>query len=118
MTSTFMIRMAACLSLLAFGLAAFTTPMETAGDPTFANGVVLYATLAYLISLVLLLFNLRWAGYVLVASIATSLVALPFAAYPLGELNAAYDVVCYLAAFSDGVLIALLFLVPRVAEGD
>ena len=66
----------------------------------------------------LLLFNLRWAGYVLVASIAISLLALPFAAYPLGELNATYDLVSYLAAFSNGVLITLLFLVPRVAEGD
>lgn len=118
MTNTFMIRMAACLSLLAFGLAAFTTPMETAGDPTLANGVILWATLAYLISLVLLLFNIRWAGYLLIASITISLAALPFATYPVGELNAAYDLVSYVAAFSNGVLVTLLFLVPRITEGD
>ncbi|MCH1554095.1 MAG: hypothetical protein L7S45_05825 [Luminiphilus sp.] len=118
MTNTFIIMMAACLSLIAFGLAAFTTPMETAGSPTLANGIVLYATLAYLISLVLLLFNIRWSGYLLVASIAVSLAALPFAAYPLGELNAAYDLVSYLAAFSNGILITLLFLVPKVTGGD
>ena len=68
--------------------------METAGDPTFANGVVLYATLAYLIASAFA-FNLRWAGYLLVAEWISS--ALPFAAYPLGELNAAYDLVSYLA---------------------
>lgn len=91
--------------------AALVTP-ATDGDPTWANVLVGIASLVYVTSLVLLLAGSDKAKWFFLPSIALSLVGLPFAAYPTGTLNAAYDLTMYISGFLNGAIAVLLHRKP------
>ena len=96
----------ACLVTLA--AAAFVTPMPQ-GPNNWANALVAVASVVYLASLFLLLFNMRLAASLFLPSIVVSLLGMPLASYPAGELNAAYDLTMYLSGFFNGAIVLLIY---------
>ncbi|MDG1655448.1 MAG: hypothetical protein P8H58_08840 [Luminiphilus sp.] len=109
-----LIRIFVLASVAILGAAAFVTPMP-AGPPTWGNTLVGAASLAYLVSLVLLFLNVKMGSWLFLPSIIISLLGMPYASYPVGTLNAAYDLTMYLAGFFNGA-IALLIYRPNDPE--
>ena len=62
--------------------------------------------------LLLLLAGSERARWIFIPSITASLLGMPFAAYPAGELNAFYDLTMYGSGLLNGALAALIHL-PR-----
>lgn len=66
--------------------AVVTPPPEESSN--WGNTLTAIGSLGYLVSLLLLLAGSEKARWIFVPSIAASLLGMPFAAYPAGELNA------------------------------
>ena len=109
-----LIRILVLASVASLGAAAFVTPMPEA-PPTWGNTLVGAASLAYLLSVVLLFFDVKLASWLFLPSIVISLLGMPYASYPVGALNAAYDLTMYLSGFFNGA-IALLIYRPNDPE--
>jgi hypothetical protein len=109
-----LIRILVLASVAMLGAAAFVTPMP-GGPSTWGNTLVGAASLAYLLSLVLLFLNVKMASWLFLPSIAISLLGMPYASYPVGALNATYDLTMYLSGFFNGA-IALLIYRPNDPE--
>ncbi|MDA8590679.1 hypothetical protein N9L12_05750, partial [Luminiphilus sp.] len=60
-------------------------------------------------------FNVKMASWLFLPSIVISLLGMPYASYPVGTLNAAYDLTMYLSGFFNGA-IALLIYRPSNTE--
>jgi len=101
-------RLLVLTSFLTMGAAAFVTPMPEA-DPNWGNTVVLIASLGYLISLLLIALDLAVARYLFLPSVLISLLGMPVASYPSGELNAMYDLTMYISGFLNGGLAILVY---------
>ena len=96
---------------LTIGVAAFITPMPEA-DPSWGNTVVAVASIRYLVSLFLIALDLAAARYLFLPSVLVSLLGMPVASHPFGELNAVYDLTMYVSGFLNGGL-AILVYGPR-----
>ena len=106
-----LIRVLVIASVAVLAAAATVTPMPEAPS-NWGNTLTAIGSLAYLISLLLLLVGSEKAQWIFVPSIAISLVGMPFAAYPAGELNALYDLTMYGSGLFNGA-IAVLIHAPR-----
>lgn len=106
-----LIRILVIASIAVLAAAATVTPMPEAPS-NWGNTLTGIGSLGYLISLLLLLVGSEKARWIFVPSIAVSLVGMPFAAYPAGELNALYDLTMYGSGLFNGA-IAVLIHVPR-----
>ena len=93
---------------LIMGAAAFVTPMPEA-DPNWGNTVVAVASIGYLISLLLIALDVGAARYFFLPSVLISLIGMPVASYPSGELNAVYDLTMYVSGFLNGGLAILVY---------
>ena len=101
-------RLLALASFLIMGAAAFVTPMPEA-DPNWGNTLVAAASLGYLISLLLIALDLAAARFLFLPSVLISLLGMPVASYPSGELNAVYDITMYVSGFLNGGLAILVY---------
>ncbi len=81
------------------------------GNPNWGNTVVGVASIGYLISLILIALDLAAARFLFLPSVLISLLGMPVASYPSGELNALYDLTMYVSGFLNGGL-AILVYVP------
>ena len=108
MTPLTLKRLLVLSSFLTMGAAAFVTPMPGA-DPNWANTVVAVASIGYLISLILIAFDVAAARFLFIPSILISLLGMPAASYPSGELNAVYDLTMYVSGFLNGGLAILVY---------
>lgn len=106
-----LIRVLVIASVAVLAAAATVTPMPEAPS-NWGNTLTAIGSLAYLISLLFLLVGSEKARWIFVPSIAISLVGMPFAAYPAGELNALYDLTMYGSGLFNGA-IAVLIHAPR-----
>ena len=106
-----LIRILVVASIAVLAAAATVTPMPEAPS-NWGNTLTAIGSLAYLISLLLLLVGSEKARWIFVPSITVSLVGMPFAAYPAGELNALYDLTMYGSGLFNGA-IAVLIHAPR-----
>ena len=106
-----LIRVLVIASVAVLAAAATVTPMPEAPS-NWGNTHTAIGSLAYLISLLFLLVGSEKARWIFVPSIAISLVGMPFAAYPAGELNALYDLTMYGSGLFNGA-IAVLIHAPR-----
>ena len=97
-------------SFFTIGAAAFVTPMPEA-DSNWGNTVVAAASIGYLMSLILIALDVSAARFLFLPSVLISLIGMPFASYPSGELNALYDLAMYVSGFLNGGL-AMLVYVP------
>lgn len=95
-------RLLVVTSFLTMGAAAFVTPMPEA-DPNWGNTLVAVASIGYLISLLLIALDVGAARYLFLPSVLISLLGMPVASYPSGELNAVYDLTMYVSGFLNGV---------------
>jgi hypothetical protein len=107
-------RLLVLASFLTMGAAAFVTPMPEA-DPNWGNTVVAVASIGYLVSLLLIALDLAAARYLFLPSVLISLIGMPVASYPSGELNALYDLTMYVSGFLNGGLTILVYG-PLAAE--
>jgi membrane protease YdiL (CAAX protease family) len=103
-----LLRVLVVASLAILALAAMVTPLP--GQPTWGNTVTAIGSLGYLVSLILILMGSTKARWVFLPSIVISLVGMPFAAYPAGELNALYDLTMYGSGFLNGAIAMLLHI--------
>ena len=101
-------RLLVLASFLTMGAAAFVTPMPEA-DPNLGNTVVAVASIGYLISLLLIALDVGAARYLFLPSVLISLLGMPVASYPSGELNAMYDLTMYVSGFLNGALAILVY---------
>jgi hypothetical protein len=106
-----LIRILVVASIAVLAAAATVTPMPDAPS-NWGNTLTAIGSLGYLVSLVLLLIGSEKARWIFIPSIAVSLVGMPFAAYPAGELNALYDLTMYGSGLLNGA-IAVLVHIPR-----
>ena len=106
-----LIRILVVASIAVLAAAATVTPMPDAPS-NWGNTLTTIGSLGYLVSLVLLLIGSEKARWIFVPSIALSLVGMPLAAYPVGELNALYDLTMYGSGLLNGA-IAVLVHIPR-----
>ena len=106
-----LIRILVIASIAVLAAAATVTPMPAAPS-NWGNTLTAIGSLGYLFSLLLLLVGSETARWIFVPSITVSLVGMPFAAYPAGELNALYDLTMYGSGLVNGA-IAVLIHVPR-----
>ena len=106
-----LIRILVVASIAVLAAAATVTPMPEA-PLTWGNTLTAIGSLGYLVSLVLLLVGSEKARWIFVPSIALSLIGMPFAAYPVGELNAVYDLTMYGSGLLNGAIAVLIHL-PR-----
>lgn len=106
-----LIRVLVIASVAVLAAAATVTPMPEAPS-NWGNTLTAIGSLAYLISLLFLLVGSEKARWIFVPSIAISVVGMPFAAYPAGELNALYDLTMYGSGLFNGA-IAVLIHAPR-----
>jgi len=95
-------------SFLIMGAAAFVTPMPEA-DPNWGNTVVAVASIGYLTSLFLIALDVALARFIFLPSVLISLLGMPVASYPSGELNALYDLTMYVSGFLNGGLAILVY---------
>jgi membrane protease YdiL (CAAX protease family) len=103
-----LLRVLVVASLAILTLAAMVTPLP--GQPTWGNTLTAIGSLGYLVSLILILMGSTKARWVFLPSIVISLVGMPFAAYPAGELNALYDLTMYGSGFLNGAIAMLLHI--------
>ena len=103
-----LLRVLVVASLAILALAAMVTPLP--GQPTWGNTLTAIGSLGYLVSLILILMGSTKARWVFLPSIVISLVGMPFAAYPAGELNALYDLTMYGSGFLNGAIAVLIHL--------
>jgi len=103
-------RLLVVLCFATMAVAALVTPMPEA-DPNWGNTVVAAASIGYLMSLVMIAFDMSAARYLYLPSLLISLIGMPIASYPSGELNALYDLTMYVSGFLNGGL-AMLVYVP------
>ena len=103
-------RLLVLASFLTIVAAAFVTPVPD-GNPNWGNTVVGVASIGYLISLILIALDLAAARFLFLPSVLISLLGMPVASYPSGELNALYDLTMYVSGFLNGGL-AILVYVP------
>lgn len=115
MTTLTLKRLLALTSVLTMGAAAFVTPMPEA-DPNWGNTLVAVASIGYLISLLLIALDVGAARYLFLPSVLISLLGMPVASYPSGELNAMYDLTMYVSGFLNGGL-AILVYAPSFSKG-
>ena len=108
-------RLLVLASFLIIGAAAFVTPMPEA-DPNWGNTLVAAASVGYLISLFLIALDVGAARYLFLPSVLISLLGMPVASYPSGELNAVYDLTMYVSGFLNGGL-AILVYAPSFSKG-
>ena len=101
-------RLLVVTSFLTMGAAAFVTPMPEA-DPNWGNTLVAVASISYLISLLLIALDVGAARYLFLPSVLISLLGMPVASYPSGELNAVYDLTMYVSGFLNGGLAILVY---------
>ena len=106
-----LIRILVVTSIAVLAAAATVTPMPEAPS-NWGNTLTAIGSLGYLVGLVLLLIGSETARWIFVPSIFVSLVGMPFAAYPVGELNALYDLTMYGSGLLNGA-IAVLIHIPR-----
>ena len=106
-----LIRILVVASIAVLAVAATVTPMPEAPS-TWGNTLTAIGSVGYLVSLVLLLVGSEKVRWTFVPSIAASLVGMPFAAYPVGEINAIYDLTMYGSGLLNGA-IAVLIHSPR-----
>ena len=104
-------RLLVLASFLIMVAAAFVTPTPDA-DPNWGNTVVAAASIGYLISLVMIAFDISAARYLFLPSVLISLIGMPIASYPSGELNALYDLSMYVSGFLNGGLAILVYAPP------
>ena len=104
-----LIRVLVIASVAVLAAAATVTPMPEAPS-NWGNTLTAIGSLGYLVSLVLLLIGSEKARWVFVPSIAASLVGMPIAAYPVGELNALYDLTMYGSGLLNGAIAVLIHL--------
>ena len=103
-----LLRVLVVASLAILALAAMVTPLP--GQPTWGNTLTAIGSLGYLVSLILILMGSTKARWVFLPSIVISLIGMPFAAYPAGELNALYDLTMYGSGFLNGAIAVLIHL--------
>lgn len=115
MTTLTQKRLLVLTSFLIMGVAAFVTPMPEA-DPNWGNTLVAVASIGYLISLLLIALDVGAARYLFLPSVLISLLGMPVASYPTGELNAVYDLTMYVSGFLNGGL-AILVYAPSYSKG-
>ena len=108
-------RLLVLLCVATMGVAAFVTPMPEA-DPNWGNTLVAVASIGYLISLLLIALDVGAARYLFLPSVLISLLGMPVASYPTGELNAVYDLTMYVSGFLNGGL-AILVYAPSYSKG-
>jgi hypothetical protein len=108
-------RLLVLLCVATMGVAAFVTPMPEA-DPNWGNTLVAVASIGYLISLLLIVLDVGAARYLFLPSVLISLLGMPVASYPTGELNAVYDLTMYVSGFLNGGL-AILVYAPSYSKG-
>ena len=110
------LRVLVVASLALLAAAAMVTPLP---DPPahWGNTLTAIGSLGYLVSLFLILVGSTKARWIFLPSIVISLVGMPFAAYPAGELNALYDLTMYGSGFLNGA-IALLIHIPDAKIAD
>ena len=108
-------RLLVLLCVATMGVAAFVTPMPEA-DPNWGNTLVAVASIGYLISLLLIALDAGAARYLFLPSVLISLLGMPVASYPTGELNAVYDLTMYVSGFLNGGL-AILVYAPSYSKG-
>ena len=101
-------RLLVLASFLIMVAAAFVTPMPEA-DPNWGNTVVAAASIGYLMSLVMIALDMSAARYLFLPSLLISLIGMPIASYPSGELNAFYDLTMYISGFLNGGLAILVY---------
>ncbi len=106
-----LVRILVVASVAVLTAAATVTPMPEAPS-NWGNTLTAIGSLGYLVSLVLLVTGSEKARWIFLPSIAISLVGMPFAAYPAGELNALYDLTMYGSGLLNGA-IAVLIHIPR-----
>lgn len=106
-----LIRILVVASIAVLAAAATVTPLPEAPS-NWGNTLTAVGSLGYIVSLLLLLAGSEKARWIFVPSITVSLVGMPFAAYPAGELNALYDLTMYGSGLLNGA-IAVLIHVPR-----
>lgn len=106
-----LIRILVVASVAVLAAAATVTPLPEAPS-NWGNTLTAVGSLGYIVSLLLLLAGSEKARWIFVPSITVSLVGMPFAAYPAGELNALYDLTMYGSGLLNGA-IAVLIHVPR-----
>ena len=108
-------RLLVVLCFATMGVAALVTPMPEA-DPNWGNTLVAVASIGYLISLLLIALDVGAARYLFLPSVLISLLGMPVASYPSGELNAVYDLTMYVSGFLNGGL-AILVYAPSFSKG-
>lgn len=104
-----LIRVLVIASAAVLAAAATVTPMPEA-PPNWGNTLTAIGSLGYLISLLILLVGSEKARWIFIPSIAASLVGMPAAAYPVGELNALYDLTMYGSGLLNGAIAVLIHL--------
>ncbi|HCG94801.1 MAG TPA: hypothetical protein DEX20_04155 [Halieaceae bacterium] len=108
-------RLLVVLCFATMAVAALVTPMPEA-DPNWGNTLVAVASIGYLISLLLIALDVGAARYLFLPSVLISLLGMPVASYPSGELNAVYDLTMYVSGFLNGGL-AILVYAPSFSKG-
>jgi len=108
-------RLLVALCFTTMGAAALVTPMPEA-RPNWGNTLVAVASIGYLISLLLIALDVGAARYLFLPSVLISLLGMPVASYPSGELNAVYDLTMYVSGFLNGGL-AILVYAPSFSKG-
>ena len=104
------LRILVVASLAILAAAAMVTPIPEQ-PANRGNTLTALGSLGYSLSLALILMGSTKARWVFLPSIVISLVGMPFAACPAGELNALYDLTMYGSGFLNGA-IALLIHMP------
>jgi hypothetical protein len=89
---------------------------HTEAHPNWGNTLVAVASIGYLISLLLIALDVGAARYLFLPSVLISLLGMPVASYPSGELNAVYDLTMYVSGFLNGGL-AILVYAPSFSKG-
>ena len=108
-------RLLVVLCFATMAVAALVTPMPET-DPNWGNTLVAVASIGYLISLLLIALDVGAARYLFLPSVLISLLGMPVASYPSGELNAVYDLTMYVSGFLNGGL-AILVYAPSFSKG-
>ena len=101
-------RLLVVLCFATMAVAALVTPMPEA-DPNWGNTMVAAASIGYLMSLVMIALDMSAARYLFLPSLLISLIGMPIASYPSGELNAFYDLTMYISGFLNGGLAILVY---------
>jgi hypothetical protein len=101
-------RLLVVLCFATMAVAALVTPMPEA-DPNWGNTMVAAASIGYLMSLVMIALDISTARYLFLPSLLISLIGMPIASYPSGELNAFYDLTMYISGFLNGGLAILVY---------